>query len=212
MTVKVLGGTGGGGSGGGGFLRPVRDASAVTAWGGELWFPGGGGVAIPGAGTAFANGLLKAIPYIAGRAGILSQLGVEITVVGGAGGKLRLGVYAADPVSLYPTTLLFDSGDIADDAAIGIKVAALTMAIAAGQVVWFAYNNGIAAAPTVRAFAASGPSPFGMLSLPLDFFNRIPFGLSIAQAYGAFPAIFPAGAATNTSANEPMLAATYASA
>lgn len=209
MAVKILGGGGGAGGTRGGFLFPIANPGYLAAIGSDIWLPAQGSAITQGAGVALGINFLRAVPFIAIRGGVLDLLMAEVTVIGGAGSVIRLGAYRADPVSFYPTSLIAQSGDIATDGAIGVKQFATSVLYTAGSILWFAYNAGVAA-PTIRQYNNGQQSFLGLkggATLTVQ-----PFCLLIAQAYGAFPANFPAGAATDISQNSPVLACRFSTA
>ncbi len=70
-------------------------------------------------GTAFQ---VNVTAFYLPRSVVASRLTLDITTVGGAGTKCRLGLYADNGVTPQGATLLFDSGDLAADS-LGVQVA-----------------------------------------------------------------------------------------
>jgi hypothetical protein len=66
--------------------------------------------------AALGNGTLRLAPWVVTRAMAIDRIGAEITTVGEAGSKLRLGIYT-DNGSCFPGALLLDAGQIAGDSA-----------------------------------------------------------------------------------------------
>lgn len=76
-------------------------------WYGTNWlFPGAGSTLALAANTHYAAPFAAAVPAT------MKRIGLYVTATGTAV-SVRLGIYAADPVTLLPTTLLRDSGAVA---------------------------------------------------------------------------------------------------
>jgi hypothetical protein len=71
------------------------------------------------AGTTSTSGVgtLRLTPLYIPNSVTLSKVGVEVTTVGEAGSKVRLGIFADDGTGGNPTTLLVDAGQINGDSA-----------------------------------------------------------------------------------------------
>ena len=138
---------------------------------------------------------IKAFPLGFYEAAIIDRLAINITVVAGAGGVARLGIYA-DNGSLYPGTLLVDAGELTMET-LGVRELTLSTPIflAPGEHVWLAVLPGVAAATVTAVDYASLPALFGCDSAAA----RGEFGWWKGQAYGALPITFPWGAHTTKS-------------
>ena len=175
----------------------------------ECWY--GAGVANCNALTtgAPAVGTLIALPFVSGRGGTLDRIAFNVTTVGGAGSKARVGIYTnqSDGV-LYPQTLLDDGGEFLCDAATGVKSTTIARVLSAGQLYWFAYLCGTAA-PTIRCLSVAGTWPIFGLDNTLG--TTPTMGLTVATAYGALPATFTAAATRLTAVPIPAIFARFSS-
>ncbi len=123
----------------------------------------------------------------------LSHVSFEVTVAGGAGAKVRLGLYDCLENGL-PGALLQDLGETAVDSA-GVKHAALPAPFAVDRPVWIAFVSNdlqwqtrwfdILASENQRGFGVSALSGGGTVA-----------GLRGNHAFGPLPAAFPAIAST----------------
>jgi hypothetical protein len=123
----------------------------------------------------------------------LTHVSFEVTVAGGTGAKVRVGLYDCLENGL-PGALLQDCGEVAVDS-VGVKQAALPQLFAVDRPVWFAFiSNDVAwqtrwydilASENQRAFGASALSGGGTVA-----------GLRGNHAYGPLPQAFPAVAST----------------
>jgi hypothetical protein len=66
--------------------------------------------------NTMTNGNLRLCPWVLDFGWLLDRIGAEITAIGDAGSKLRLGIYADNGFS-YPGSLILDAGVIAGDSA-----------------------------------------------------------------------------------------------
>jgi hypothetical protein len=188
MPVKVIGGTGAGGSVVA--YAPQFSDAALQARG----LPAQSLVAAPisasPGNTALAIGQLFIAPFPVRRTGTINFLGIRLGVNGGAGSRLRIGIYASDATQL-PTTLLFDSGDLVADAGAPIVLSVNpNLKVTAGTLLWLAYEASIGGpAPTV----SSANFVIGQNTAGTGF-----AGFSATFAYAALPAAFPNAAWTVT--------------
>lgn len=97
----ISGGTGGG---------PTLPVPAS----GQYWIP----ITPTSPGTSNGNGIntLRLLPFFAGHSLSIARVGAEVTTIGDAGSKVRLGIYA-DNGNAAPGALLLDAGTIAGDSA-----------------------------------------------------------------------------------------------
>lgn len=123
----------------------------------------------------------------------LTHISFEVTAAGGAGGKVRLGLYDCLESGL-PGALIQDLGETAVDGT-GVKHAPLAQAFAVDRPVWFAFASNdlqwqtrwfdILASENQRAFGVSALSGGGTVA-----------GLRGSHSFGPLPAAFPAIAST----------------
>jgi len=147
------------------------------------WTDGGGTVGLP------AN-WLHGFPMLVTRAITIDRLAIEVTIAGAGGTKARLGIYN-NGANLYPGTLVIDGGEVAVD---GIAVVAATIAQSLNPGIYCLaiVTDGT---PTVR-FHGLSMSPIGANPATLTtIYGR----WRVAQAYGALPDPFTAGAVVGTS-------------
>lgn len=102
----------------------------------------------PGTATtngALGNNTLRVAPWVVNRAISIDRVGAEVTTIGEAGSKFRIGVFA-DTGSCYPGAVLLDAGQIAGDSA---TVQDLTVALTlAPGLYWI--GGAVQSAPTTQ--------------------------------------------------------------
>lgn len=81
---------------------------------GQYLFTASAGVA--GTNGALGNATLRVVPWVITRPIAIDRIGAEVTTIGEAGSKFRIGVFA-DTGSNYPGAVLLDAGQIAGDSA-----------------------------------------------------------------------------------------------
>lgn len=152
-------------------------------------------------GTGLTTGNLRARPWVPGKAGTLTALGL-LCSLGVATAKARIGIYDSDSNG-YPGTLLAESGEL-DCSTNGRKLTTgLSVSLNPAKVYWVAFiggtaNPNLAVMNTnlylgVTVAAAATSAAVGMV------------GLTVVQAYGSMPGTFPAGAAgLSTATNVPV--------
>lgn len=141
-------------------------------------------------GTGLNTGALRARPWVVGRSGTLSGLGL-VCAVGVATAKARIGIYDSD-ANGYPGALLAESGEL-DCSTSGRKLTTgLSVVLDPAEVYWIAFLGGTAnpnlavlnSVTTIGAcIAAAASTSVGVM-----------MGLTVAQSYGALPSTFPASA------------------
>lgn len=106
--------------------------------------------------AALGNGTERMAPWVLTRAISIDRIGAEITTVGEAGSKLRLGI-RADSGNCYPGALLLDAGQIAGDSAT-VQDLTVSLTLAAG-LYWIggAVQSAPTTQPTVRVPSAWTP-------------------------------------------------------
>lgn len=144
-----------------------------------------------GAGTSNSLGVavLRVVPWIVERTITIDRIGAEITTVGEAGSKLRLGIYIDDGTN-YPGALLSDAGQIAGDSATVQDAPAVSLTIPPG-VYWIggAVQSVVTTQPTVRTHSGTPPVPL-RLGTSLPGAGTAPVGYSQSSVGGALPAVF----------------------
>jgi hypothetical protein len=90
----------------------------------------------PGTTTTHGIGTLRATPCDVPNAVTITRFGSEVTVIGDAGSKIRLGIYADDGTN-RPGVLILDAGQIAGDSATVQELTGLSVTIGPGRY-WFA--------------------------------------------------------------------------
>lgn len=152
--------------------------------------------------ASLATGSLKASPFIVSRAMTLDAIYAEVTTFG-ASSKVRLGVYA-DNGSGYPASLVAGSAEI-DAGSNGVKSDATYSASLTPGLYWLACLGGTAAC-TYRAEGGTSYYP-AVLGFDAAMGGTVRQAYwVVAQAYGALPGSFPAGATiNNTGTNIPLV-------
>jgi len=137
--------------------------------------------------SAVAMGANKLItmPLPVARAMTLDRIGVKFQAGGGAGTHARLGIYN-DGSDIYPGTLLLDAG-LVDSSAAAIVAITISQSLTKGLYHIAIISDGTPALYRAQYFIGMG----GYASAG----NYWGCGWEVAQAYGALPATFHAGAA-----------------
>ena len=165
----------------------------------EIWYSGV--VNQTAYGTAAPTvGSLRAFPIVIGRSGTVDRVAFEVTTVGGAGAVARAGIYNCNqtPPNYYPTSLLVDTGEFATDSGTTKVYTPSTAIYVSAGIYWVCMLQGVNAA-TVRTASAASMMPFS--GIPSTMGANPTRGWQVAQAYGALPSTFPAGAVLNTSSS-----------
>jgi len=153
---------------------------------------------------------LYAIPFLSGRAGTIDRIGFEVTTVGAANSKTRVGVYTSTArKNLYPKDLVVDSGefDTSSVGGTGVKSATISTPLLPNTLYWFVILSGTAT-PTVRGITGQGVWP--ILGYPSTLGANPQTMLSVGQSYGTLPSSFPASA-TAVVSTIPEIAVRYSS-
>lgn len=152
-----------------------------------------------GTSATLGIGALRVTPWLLRTSVSLTRIGAEVTVVGDAGSKLRLGIYG-DTGNAYPGNLVVDAGQIAGDSA---TVQELTIAVTIRPGLYWiggVVQTVTTTQPTVRT--QSG----GNLDVLLSPGTTLPSAGSTVAGYnqtsvtGALPATFTATVAPIASA------------
>lgn len=137
--------------------------------------------------AALGNGTLRAVPFYVPNPVSITKVGSEITVVGEAGSKLRLGIYTDDGTG-RPGTLVVDAGQIAGDSAT-VQEITLGTPVALGPG-WYWAAAAVQSAPTTQPTVRIA----SIMTAPTDVGTAIPtaglgtYGWGSTGITGAFPA------------------------
>jgi len=157
----------------------------------ELWYPAG--LPVYGSWGSLGSSLvtlgrLYGMPFSRPRGRVIDRIGFRVTTAAGAGGVARCGIYqATSATNIYPSALVLDSGELVTTST-GVKSASVNQNLDPDVLYWFALLFGVAA-PQVSE-VDSGLRVLGLSSALVTPAQS----LFVAQAYGALPATFPAGA------------------
>lgn len=140
---------------------------------------------------ALGNGTLRLTAFVVNRGFAIDRIGAEVTTVGEAGSKFRIGVYA-DNGSCYPGSLLLDAGQIAGDSAT-VQDLTVSLSFAAG-LYWIggAVQSAPTTQPTMRVISGWAPA------VPISVGTAAPTagvgaaGNSQTSVTGALPGTFTA--------------------
>lgn len=149
-----------------------------------------------GAPTTVSGALatLRAFPLYLESPRTIDRLAFRVSTAGGAGSVGRIAIYEATSVSnLYPNNLVAESTEFTTDST-GVKSFTLSQALNPKTLYWVVMTFNVAA-PTIGAVQPYATEDFLGFSSTLLTKNQ---GLSVAYAYGAFPATFPASASFYT--------------
>lgn len=145
-----------------------------------------------------------AVPFVLSRGQTVDRIACEVTTLA-AGAVARIGIYRATSLkNLYPSNLVLDSGEI-DCSSNGVKAVTVSAFLSRG-VYYACVLEGVGSA------TFKGMSNVGVYS---DIFGRASnlttaqLHITLARAYGALPAAFPAGAAF-AAAGIPLIALRFA--
>lgn len=145
------------------------------------------------------NGALRLAPMLLGKPVTIDRIGAEVTTVGEAGSKFRIGIYA-DSGSTYPGALVLDAGTINGDSATVQEITVSTTLPAGLCWVGGAAQVVTTTGPTMRV--TSSPS----WPVPIYAGSSIPAAGSASVGYfsgghtGALAATFPTTASASGSA------------
>ena len=146
---------------------------------------------------------IRALPILWNRGGRIDQLGINVSVAGGAGCKARLAIYkAASETDLYPRDLILDAGEVAADST-GFKSIAVNLTLLPNVIYWMALNIGPTgvAAPTIKSIGVANMYPLLGIDNTMNG-NTAGVGLIVATSYPsgwAYPPVFPPNATAITS-------------
>lgn len=135
------------------------------------------------------TGTLRVSPWLVTRPLTIDRLGAEVTTVGDAGSKVRLGIYG-DTGNAYPGALLLDAGQIAGDSA---TVQQLTVSLVMTPGLYWiggVVQTVTTTQPTVRTTTSWVPPVVIPLGTTLPTSNVSVIGLFQTSVTGALPSTF----------------------
>jgi len=115
----------------------------------------------------------------------VDRIGVEVDTAGGAGAKMRLGIYKDDG-NYYPGDLVVDAGEI-DCTTTGSKTLTIDEILEPG-IYWLVFNGNDA---TIKIYYMGGILG---ISVRPTYLDEVFCSYYLDQAYGPLPDPFPAGA------------------
>lgn len=176
----------------------TTDLEIWQAFGQNSWTSGGATVT-PAVDTLYA------VPFWSGSGGTLDRLALQVTTLA-ASGTARVGIYATKARSnIYPGALVAGSAQL-DTSTTGVKAdTGYTASLEPNRYYWAVVLTGTAA-PVIRGIGVASTQT--ILGVTSTSFSADQTMLTVAQAYGALPATFPAGA-TATSAAVPKVVGRY---
>lgn len=137
-----------------------------------------------------AINILGCLYFVAPFTGPTASLQVRISASGGVGSQYRIGVYDADQLDMFPTRLIFDSGD-QDGTVVQVNRRPMGVGFIAGHLYFFAYICGTGAPSCSLANTATGlQTPFGT---DQNFQSSTIAGWNGARGYGPLPDPWPIG-------------------
>lgn len=142
--------------------------------------------------SVLAVGTLRLTPFYVPHATTVSKIGAEVTVVGEAGSKVRLGIYS-DTGKGYPGALLVDAGTINGDSATVQEITLETAQALAPGLYWVggAVQVVTTTQPTVRTVNVGASIPtYVSLGTSIPTAGLVTYGFAQASVTGALPATF----------------------
>jgi hypothetical protein len=136
-------------------------------------------------------GSLRLTAWVLTRAMALDRIGAEVTTIGEAGSKFRLGIYA-DNGNSYPGALVVDAGQIAGDSA---TVQELTIAVTlAAGLYWVggAVQSVVTTQPTMRTINNWTPPVPLSAGTSAPSAGALQIGYTQSSVTGALPANYTA--------------------
>lgn len=149
---------------------------------------------------------LRAFPFFVPKTMKFDRIAINVTTAASAGGVARAGIYT-DNGSLYPGALVADGGEVATDST-GVKEKNIDVTLQGGKLYWLCVITGTQTGTQVRAIDRAAAYPINGLDNTLG--TSAYCGYAVAQAYGALPASYPAGA-SDWSLHVPLIALRKAS-
>lgn len=187
-----------------GSIEPNFFFGHINGGGGlDIQYPLGCTSTVTATGAPTAN-RMYAVPFVGpGRGGTINQIAFQVTTL--LAGNGRVGIYdATSDSNIYPNALIVDGGGVST-ATTGFKTAAVSVALTPGKLYWAVYLGD--AAPTLRVLNTGAGN--GILGVDTTLVSTPNRGISVAQAYGALPGTFTAGAVTESTSVVPIVYAKY---
>lgn len=147
-------------------------------------------------------GALRLVPWLVRQRVSLTRIGAEITTVGEAGSKLRLGIYA-DTGSSTPGALVVDGGVIAGDSATVQELTIDTTLTPGLYWIGGAVQVVVTTQPTVRTVSNWTPPIVLHSGTSIPSANGTVVGWSLASITGALPATFTVGGSSGAAGSAP---------
>jgi len=135
---------------------------------------------------------IHALPLFAARGGTIAKLGIWLDSVGSLGAQVRCAIYEATSESdLSPGLLVAETGDMAADvAASNWLYSNIGVTLDRTKLYWLCVNaRPVSTMPGVGSL--SGVFCYNILGFSQSTFTPY-FGFKVPNAYGPFPATFPA--------------------
>lgn len=155
------------------------------------------GVTVTAGGTTLGTNTLRAAPIVFGVDGTVSVLGI-IVGIGVPTAVVRVGLYESGDDGM-PSTLLVESGELDCSTNTRKLTTGLSAAVRADRTYWWAALGGTANASLI--FPSTAERLPAILVTAASTTGALFGHLAVAQAYGALPATWPSGAATNAAVN-----------
>lgn len=149
----------------------------------------------PTTSNTLGNGSLRLMPKYIANAVTLTRLGAEVTVIGEAGSKIRLGIYADDG-TFRPSALVIDAGQIAGDSAT-IQEITISQALSRG---WYWFGGAVQSAPTTQPTVRTVNTIYEYVGIDQNTtMGSVPFyGFTQASVTGSLPSTLSGFASTGT--------------
>lgn len=152
-----------------------------------------------GTSASQVNGNMRLAPFYIYSTISIARLGLEVTVVGDAGSKLRIGIYA-DSGSGWPGALALDAGQVAGDSATSQEIVlGSALALVPG---WYwagsATQSVSTTAPTFRAVNTDGRTLFIPFGTTIVSSGQTALGALQTGVTGALPATFTGSTAVGS--------------
>lgn len=143
------------------------------------------------ASASLTTGLLRVVPKFIPNTITVAKIGAEITVVGDAGSKLRLGIYADDG-NFRPGALVLDAGTIAGDSVGVQEITDGETVLYGGRWYWLAavVQSVSVTQPTVRTTSSLYESNFADYGTSIPTAGQVSVGFSQGSVSGALPSTF----------------------
>lgn len=171
-------------------IGAVSPIATIPTWAVSVPYYKLGAALVDALTAGFTKDILYAFPFTVSRNGIINSLAIRCST-GVATSVVHFGLYNADPVAMFPTTLIVDSGEFSIAATPTTPIVAVSVPVVVGTWYWAVSHIGVADTPQFIALPnnQTTPSPIGVLATA---FGSVPSAhLRVATAYAALPAVFP---------------------